>query len=115
MKYRSLYTLVALTACGTLPIVGCDYELPQVSEPSGAGGENSSSSSGQGAAAGQTGSGGQGGGGSCTPGTTDVCAPYGGPSGTEGVGTCLASTNTCSMSGSWTGCVQEVLPTPENC
>ncbi len=39
---------------------------------------------------------------------------YSGPNGTDGVGPCHAGTRTCS-GGGWTGCVGELIPTPELC
>jgi len=53
----------------------------------------------------------------CTPGATQSC--YSGPSGTEGVGSCKAGTQTCVANASgatWSACVGQVLPAPmENC
>jgi hypothetical protein len=49
----------------------------------------------------------------CTDGQTRPC--YTGPSGTEGVGTCKAGTQTCA-GGQWPStCPGQVLPTTENC
>ena len=50
----------------------------------------------------------------CAPGATAAC--YGGPPGTEGVGTCAAGTQTCNADGSAYGpCVGAVLPTADVC
>jgi protein-arginine deiminase len=50
----------------------------------------------------------------CAPGTTADC--YSGPSGTEGVGVCVAGTQTCLADGSGYGpCEGEVTPTAESC
>ncbi|MBK8258963.1 MAG: hypothetical protein IPK82_40675 [Polyangiaceae bacterium] len=51
---------------------------------------------------------------SCAPGATKPC--YSGPSGTQGVGACVAGVQTCLPNGSGYGaCAGEVLPTVENC
>jgi hypothetical protein len=50
----------------------------------------------------------------CIPGTVRSC--YTGPSGTEGVGTCVAGTQTCIVEGTgYTLCENEVKPRPEVC
>jgi hypothetical protein len=50
----------------------------------------------------------------CTPGSTAPC--YTGPFGTEGVGTCLAGSQTCNAAGTGYGeCVGEVTPAVEAC
>ncbi len=50
----------------------------------------------------------------CSPGATMAC--YGGPVGTEGVGSCMGGTNTCNPEGSaWGPCEGEVQPFPEVC
>ena len=50
----------------------------------------------------------------CSPGSTAPC--YTGPSGTEGVGTCQAGTQTCNATGTAYGaCVGSVTPTTEVC
>lgn len=49
----------------------------------------------------------------CEPGATEACR-YGGPSGTEGVGTCVAATRRCD-DGAWGPCTGEVLPRAEDC
>lgn len=50
----------------------------------------------------------------CEPGAIEAC--YGGPPGTEGVGTCLAGTRVCEPSGlAWGACAGEVLPAAEVC
>ncbi len=54
----------------------------------------------------------------CTPRTTRAC--YTGPSGTEGVGSCRAGTQTCELSSdgtssSWGACTGAVLPGGEAC
>ena len=50
----------------------------------------------------------------CTPNAVESC--YSGPSGTEGVGTCVAGTRTCNAEGTGTtDCTGEVLPTTEDC
>ncbi len=55
-----------------------------------------------------------GGPGVCVLGATQAC--YDGPTGTEGVGTCKAGTQTCDADGgSWGPCVGEVLPQPPDC
>ncbi|MFZ5470994.1 MAG: putative metal-binding motif-containing protein [Myxococcota bacterium] len=48
----------------------------------------------------------------CTDGQTQPC--YSGPSGTQNVGVCRGGTRTC-VSGSWSICVGEVVPTTETC
>jgi hypothetical protein len=50
----------------------------------------------------------------CTPGSTSSC--YGGPSGTMGVGTCSAGTQTCNDTGTGYGaCVGAVTPVADSC
>jgi subtilisin-like proprotein convertase family protein len=50
----------------------------------------------------------------CAPGSVSSC--YGGPPGTQGVGTCVAGTRVCNVLGSGFGpCVGAVLPTPDFC
>jgi len=50
----------------------------------------------------------------CSPGSTNPC--YTGPSGTVGVGTCQAGTQTCNATGTAYGaCVGAVTPTDETC
>jgi len=50
----------------------------------------------------------------CTPGATTDC--YTGPSGTVGVGTCMAGTATCNAAGTAYGpCEGEVVPATETC
>jgi hypothetical protein len=52
---------------------------------------------------------------SCKPGEEIEC-PYGGPDGTNGVGICKASTQTCNATGTgYEACQGEVLPVPEDC
>ena len=48
----------------------------------------------------------------CLPDETDPC--YGGPDGTAGVGLCVEGQRACDA-GSWSACVDEVLPTEEAC
>ncbi len=48
----------------------------------------------------------------CTNGQTRAC--YGGPMGTQGVGVCLAGTQTCT-GGNWGACAGQVLPGTEAC
>ncbi|HEX8538936.1 MAG TPA: carboxypeptidase-like regulatory domain-containing protein, partial [Cystobacter sp.] len=49
----------------------------------------------------------------CLPEERQWCS-YSGPEGTEGVGTCRASTRACNASGTdWSACTSEVLPLPE--
>jgi len=48
----------------------------------------------------------------CVSGSTQAC--YGGPAGTEGKGTCVAGTQTCT-SGAWGACTGEVTPAAETC
>jgi hypothetical protein len=52
----------------------------------------------------------------CVPGMTRMC--YGGPTGTAGVGTCRAGTQTCMTSGTtstWGACTGQVLPATDRC
>jgi hypothetical protein len=50
----------------------------------------------------------------CVPGSTTSC--YGGPAGTQGVGTCRGGTSTCNATGTGYGpCLGEVTPTTEAC
>jgi hypothetical protein len=49
----------------------------------------------------------------CTPGTFQSC--YSGPSGTAGVGSCVAGQTQCLPDGSWGPCTGEVLPVAEIC
>ena len=50
----------------------------------------------------------------CAPGSTQSC--YSGPSGTQGVGACVAGIETCNADGSAYGpCVGEVVPAAESC
>jgi len=52
--------------------------------------------------------------GECTPGQTRAC--YSGPEGTQGVGICVAGSQTCGPTGSWQACTGEVTPQPaERC
>lgn len=108
-----------LVASGASSLFGCTYEAPRASTEVGSGGNEASSSSGAGGSAGQStgGSGGLGGagGGSCDPGTVKFCSIYSGPPETENKGVCKASQSSCSQSGSWLGCEQEVLPNIETC
>ena len=50
---------------------------------------------------------------SCDPGDTRSC--YSGQDGTEGVGPCKGGKTTCDPSGVWGPCMNEVVPTGENC
>ncbi|WPB76552.1 kelch repeat-containing protein [Archangium violaceum] len=53
--------------------------------------------------------------GMCSPGATRRCA-YTGPAGTEDVGVCRASTQTCNGTGTdWSACTGEVTPQTESC
>jgi hypothetical protein len=53
-------------------------------------------------------------GGECAPGSVASC--YSGPAGTENKGLCQAGSKTCADDGmSYSPCVGEVLPQPENC
>lgn len=54
-----------------------------------------------------------GGGGSCTSGEQRSC--YEGPGGTEGVGPCVAGTQTCGADGVWGACGGQVTPKSEIC
>lgn len=90
------------------------------SEVGGMGGEGGTGGGGTGGDAtggmGGMGDGGQGGSVPmiCQPGETQAC--YEGPNGTEGVGVCTGGTMTCSPDGTaWSGCVGQVLPSPEIC
>jgi len=49
----------------------------------------------------------------CAPASTRPC--YSGPPGTQGVGRCVAGTQTCSAAGQWGTCAGEVLPVAETC
>ncbi|MEM1030795.1 MAG: MopE-related protein [Myxococcota bacterium] len=49
----------------------------------------------------------------CVEGQTQAC--YAGPDGTEGVGTCLAGVQTCSVEGVWSACEGQVVPEEEVC
>jgi N-acetylneuraminic acid mutarotase len=50
----------------------------------------------------------------CAPGTSQSC--YSGPAGTQGVGVCLAGSQTCNTSGTaWGACTNEVTPQTEVC
>jgi hypothetical protein len=50
----------------------------------------------------------------CTPNAVTACYP--GPAGTEGVGTCVAGTQTCNAQGTALGaCEGAVTPAPQNC
>lgn len=119
MKSYSLSAVVVLIACGFVSSAGCSYEPPQVTSTNGAGGANSSTSSGQGGSSGQ-GVGGQSGAGGqgieCMPDMKPMCGgDYGGPPGTEGVGTCKAPAAPCLNDGMWGACGKAVLPVPEGC
>jgi hypothetical protein len=49
----------------------------------------------------------------CQPGTIESC--YTGAEDTQDVGPCVAGTRTCSKSGVWSRCENEVVPIAENC
>jgi len=50
----------------------------------------------------------------CVPGTSQSC--YSGPTGTQGVGVCVAGSRTCNALGTeWGACTGEVLPRTETC
>ena len=49
----------------------------------------------------------------CTAGETQSC--YGGPPELEGIGTCVAGTQTCDATGTWGSCEGEGLPADESC
>lgn len=50
----------------------------------------------------------------CAPGSAEPC--YAGPTGTMGVGACIAGTRTCAADGlAWGACAGEVLPAAETC
>jgi hypothetical protein len=49
----------------------------------------------------------------CVPGTVEEC--YTGPSGTEGVGTCVGGTRVCLGDETWGACTGEVTPRAEVC
>ena len=49
----------------------------------------------------------------CNPGQTQSC--YSGPTGTAGMGPCVAGIQTCGGDGQWKPCVDEVVPRPEVC
>jgi hypothetical protein len=49
----------------------------------------------------------------CTPEDTQAC--YSGPAGTEGVGVCVAGTQTCDSEGQWGECVGAIGPSAEVC
>ncbi|MBK8258414.1 MAG: hypothetical protein IPK82_37850 [Polyangiaceae bacterium] len=50
---------------------------------------------------------------SCTPGEKQSC--YSGAPGTLGIGTCQQGERTCIDGASWTPCIGQVLPKPEQC
>ena len=49
----------------------------------------------------------------CEPGASEAC--YDGPGGTQGVGTCVGGTRTCTGEGFWGACEGEVTPRGEVC
>lgn len=51
--------------------------------------------------------------GTCSAGDTHPC--YDGPSGTQGVGTCMAGVSTCSAAGEWSACAGQVGPVTDVC
>jgi hypothetical protein len=50
--------------------------------------------------------------GDCIPGDSEEC--YGGAEGTDGIGPCVAGMRTCEITGQWSTCEGEVVPTGEN-
>ncbi len=85
------------------------------SSGSGGSGASSSSTSGSGGStSASTGTAGQGGGTGCAPNETRDC--YSGPTGTQGVGVCVAGLETCAADGSGFGmCEGQVTPSIEIC
>lgn len=49
----------------------------------------------------------------CTPSTTELC--YTGPMFTQDVGTCRAGIRTCNGAGKWGVCIDEIIPTDDDC
>src|SRR5262249_53886278 len=49
----------------------------------------------------------------CAPAAIEDC--YDGPSGTENVGPCVGGTRICGNDGMWGACMNQVLPTAEDC
>lgn len=109
-----LVMIASVGACGTDADTNVEAAASGASSSSaaGAGGTSTSTSTGGGGA--QGGAAGSGGGSTtCAPGEVRAC--YSGPSGTQGIGTCISGVETCDQGGTFGPCEGEVVPTFDDC